>query len=63
MYIVKTGYQKLKTGKHIRKSKPSFSNIMDKMVWKVIWGLVVPSKMKIFMWKVCNNALPVGDTL
>ena len=63
MYTVKTGYQKLKAGEHIRKSKPSFSNVVDKMVWKVIWGLGVLSKMKNFMWRVYNNALPVGGTM
>ena len=45
------------------KSKPSSSNIVNKIVWNVIWGLVVPSKIKKIIWRVCNNALPVGDAL
>jgi hypothetical protein len=26
--------------------------------WKCIWSVQAPSKIRVFLWRVCNNALP-----
>lgn len=32
-------------------------------VWKLIWGLSVPNKMRNFMWKACRDSLRVKSNL
>jgi hypothetical protein len=32
-------------------------------VWKNIWSLQVPGVLKLFIWKVCNNALPTKENM
>ena len=59
-YSVRTGYQKLKKENFVIAEGPSISHLMDKDVWNIIWGLGVPSKVRIFLWRVCNEALPVA---
>ena len=63
VYFVKSGYHKMKSDAGVRNNRPSTSHIVDMVVWKVIWGLWVPSKIKNFMWRLCNNALLVGEAL
>ena len=31
--------------------------------WKGIWKLQIPNKIKHFIWRVCNNALPTNSNL
>lgn len=32
-------------------------------IWKVIWGLKVPPKVRLFLWRACKNIIPVRDNL
>lgn len=35
----------------------------NNQVWNLIWKLKVPNKIKIFIWRYCNNALAVRRNL
>ena len=32
-------------------------------VWKVVWGLSMPNKLKSFLWRACRDALPTKVNL
>lgn len=36
---------------------------VDGLVWKEIWKSKVPQKIKIFLWKACQNILPLGENM
>ena len=35
----------------------------QKKIWKQIWKLKTPGKIKHFLWKSCTNSLPIGENL
>ncbi|CAL1394093.1 unnamed protein product [Linum trigynum] len=35
----------------------------DPMNWKRLWKLIIPPKVKIFLWKLAHNILPTGKNL
>ena len=41
----------------------SSSLALQNQFWKGIWHLRVPNKIKHFLWRVCNNALPTKSNL
>ena len=32
-------------------------------VWNYLWALIVPPKVKIFLWRACTECIPTGSTL
>lgn len=58
MHIVKTGYHVIREKELVPSAGPSSSGSIPQSVWKLIWSLKVPQKMKQFLWKACNNILP-----
>uniref|UniRef100_A0A7N2MJI0 Reverse transcriptase zinc-binding domain-containing protein n=1 Tax=Quercus lobata TaxID=97700 RepID=A0A7N2MJI0_QUELO len=36
---------------------------IDGKVWKTIWALKVPPKVRNFIWRVCSNILPTKENL
>ena len=57
-YTVKSGYQILKWDNlEVKNVGASSSHAIDKKVWNVIWFLKVPSKIRIFLWKIYSNAI------
>ncbi|RYR47166.1 hypothetical protein Ahy_A07g033110 [Arachis hypogaea] len=65
-YSVKSGYHSAKvekdTKKEINLSKASTSQNLRE-VWKTIWRLPVPQKVKIFLWKAVHIILSVNVNL
>jgi len=62
LYSVKSGYQFLKTeGTLLQDSLGSPNPIRN--LWKKIWNLPVPSKVKNFLWRACKNAIPMKVNL
>lgn len=60
-YNVKSGYQFLQgEGELVALTAPSNN---DKLLWKGIWSLQVPNKIKNFVWQACHNALPTKASL
>lgn len=62
-YSVKSGYTELSKKRNIHADVASSSHHIDKKVWHEIWGLDVPNKIKIFLWRACWNILPTKDNL
>ncbi|KAL6584706.1 hypothetical protein OROMI_003995 [Orobanche minor] len=59
-YNVKSGYL-LETGSFL---KPDNRSSEGEDIWaKLSWKLTVPPKVKIFLWKMFHNFLPVGSNL
>ncbi|KAF7823513.1 reverse transcriptase [Senna tora] len=63
-YAVKSRYHVYKN--RVKPSallKPSCSTVVSRDLWKDIWGLKVPPKVKHFLWRLCNGALSSKENL
>ncbi|KAL5794878.1 hypothetical protein ACOSP7_003472 [Xanthoceras sorbifolium] len=48
-----------KSGEYSEKlSRSGSSSSPDSKWWLALWNLNIPPKIKIFIWRVCNNAIP-----
>ena len=59
VFTVKSAYfiaAKLQVDKDVGESSFGDSNAL---IWKNLWKLKLPTKIKIFSWRVCVNGLPV----
>ena len=41
----------------------SVSDAPNSKVWKFLWGLEVPGKVKYFLWRALKNILPTANNL
>ena len=57
-YTVKSGYHFLYEG-----SAPVQVSADDSSLWKKIWGLEVPNKVKNFVWRACKETLPTKENV
>lgn len=62
-FTVKSGYYQMKKAGQSYNTTPSSSSIIAESIWKEIWGLPIPQKIKFFLWKCCHNVLPVKENL
>nr|XP_029146216.1 uncharacterized protein LOC114924798 [Arachis hypogaea] len=62
-YSIRTGYYaSRRIGQNWKHENPSTSE--DKReIWKEVWRMEVPQKIKMFLWKACHDILPVGSNL
>ncbi|XVE49976.1 hypothetical protein DITRI_Ditri01bG0125000 [Diplodiscus trichospermus] len=62
-YEVRSGYYvKKKEEIKARGDEASSSYNVDRKTWKEIWKSDVPSKLKVFMWRVVSNALATKES-
>ena len=61
-YLVKSGYKLLCNVPLSDSNRPQVSDSM-KCLWKSIWKMKVPGKIKHFLWRACTNSLPTKENL
>ena len=61
-YLVKSGYKLLCNFPLSDSNRPQVSDSM-KCLWKSIWKMKVPGKIKHFLWRACTNSLPTKENL
>ena len=61
-YLCKSGYRFLKEEVELL-SNPLAPPIYEKRVWKEIWQIQAPPKIKNFLWRAYRNALPTKQAL
>lgn len=59
-FTVKSAYP-LSKFSHIHNKRPSSSTIPKE--WKQLWKIDVIPRVRLFLWKACNNALPTRTNL
>ena len=57
-YTVRSGYQVARELQKEGNWAECSSGVMGGSVWKVLWKLKVPNKIKVFGWRACCNILP-----
>lgn len=63
-YSVKSGYHCIKrTMEQHNANQATTSFQPPPSLWTNIWKLNTPPKIRIFMWNLCQNALPTKDNL
>ena len=66
-FTVKSAYgvaqRCLKEGSTRPDSGSSSDNAKMKAIWKMVWQLDCPNKIKHFMWRACKNILPTRNRL
>lgn len=60
IYSVRSGYNHFVV-RNLIEASPS-SNIME-AVWKNLWNLSIPRKIKIFIWRAIHNIIPTNLNL
>ena len=60
-YSCKSGYRFLKDEEAMDNAQDDA--ITDLKLWKGIWTLQVPNKVKNLLWRACRNALPTKEAL
>lgn len=56
-------YHILESAKSSDTSKSGKANFLSSSEWKWIWGLQLPPKSGAFLWRACNDILPVKVAL
>ncbi|KAJ1395658.1 Ribonuclease H-like superfamily [Sesbania bispinosa] len=59
-YSVKSGYKVLKLKEPIPSNLASSSAVSRVDLWPRVWGAKVPHKLKMFIWKICQDAVPLN---
>lgn len=62
VYSVKSGYYFFSKDRYML-NDGSVSSKQSQKLWKLIWSLSVPAKVRNFMWRTTKNAIPVKTNL
>ena len=58
-YSVKSGYHYAKQINKKILDNPSISPGINPTIWRILWNLPCPQKIKHFLWRIFHNAVPV----
>lgn len=56
IYTVRSGYKFIRFYKNVVNGEVGASS--ENPLWQKIWGMVVPPKVRVFLWRMCSGALP-----
>ncbi|CAL1393441.1 unnamed protein product [Linum trigynum] len=59
-YSVKSAYKFIRGNQHDTLVRLHNRNSEDPEFWKFLWNIQIQPKVRIFLWKMCKNILPVG---
>jgi len=62
-YTVRSGYKCCKVASSKPDTLASVSVPLPNGIWKAIWNLNVPPKVKHFIWRCCSAAIPTRENL
>ncbi|XP_057425948.1 uncharacterized protein LOC130719340 [Lotus japonicus] len=63
IYTVKSGYRQIKKKSISTAPNPSTSSPPLTHLWNKIWSATLPQKIKMFLWKLSQNAIAVKENL
>lgn len=68
LFSVRSAYNmifRIKTGREawLEGIEDMSSNTGERRGWSSIWGMQVPSKLKVFTWRLAQHSLPMNDIL
>lgn len=62
-FTVTSGYHEVWKSNQVAFHGPSGSTGIEQELWGWIWSANIPQKVKMFLWKGCQNCLPVKENL
>ena len=62
-YTVRSGYHVARQVQKEATWAECSNGVVGGAVWKVLWKLKVPNKIKVFCWRACRNILPTRVNL
>ena len=63
LYSCKAGYKFLKMEEELMERAHDSATNEDTQVWKQIWSMNVPQKVKTLLWRACSKAMPTKHSL
>ena len=61
-FSIKSAYQVAQCLRE--QSRVEYSGVVvDQTIWRRLWRLNVPPKVRMFVWRACSNILPTRDNL
>ena len=63
IYSAKSGYYFLKTEVQMSSPPKNQASVQTRSLWKRIWQMAVPCKVRNFVWRACRNAIPTNSNL
>jgi len=62
-FTVKSAYKVARRMRGNGNRVESSGGCVGKFIWPVLWKLSIPNKIKIFVWRACNDILPTQINL